>query len=587
MKKKVGIAFADFVTQEKISRRSSTSYRLSEIITIVPLFLLVVLFSLLILRLFYLQVLRGSYFKDLSDSNRTRTKILAAPRGVILDRNGKPLVSNSPAFKIVENGKVKILSKDEALELLSRGKIVENDIQRQYLYANAFSHVLGYVGQISAEEAILPSFAMFDILDSVGKAGLEKEYESILHGQNGKELYEVDSRAENTRPLGKQDPVAGQNLLTTLDLVVGLAAENAMKNIKKGAVVVSDPRDGGILAIFSKPTFDSNIFTHPKEYVAIGEYSTREQLLADSENQPLLDRAISGTYPPGSTFKLITAAAVLEKGEFTADTQIEDTGVLRVGAFSFGNWYFLQHGRKDGFVDVVDAIKRSNDIYFYKAAESAGVENISSMARAFGLGEYLGIDLPGEAKGLVPSPAWKEQILSEPWYLGDTYNYGIGQGYLLTTPLQVNTFTVFFANEGKLYKPHLLKGKEKIVKKDFVKKEYIQLVRRGMEESCAVGGVAWPFFDFKVKNSNLKPDDLDYFKDASAGAEMVRIKVGCKTGTAEIGGKDTAPHAWITAFAPFNKPEIVVTVLVENGGEGSSIAGPIARDIFKAYFENK
>jgi len=587
MKKKVGIAFADFVTQEKISRRSGESYRLSEIITIVPLFLLAVLFALLILRLFYLQVLRSYYYKDLADSNRTRTKTLTAPRGVILDRDGKPLVSNSPAFKILENGKVRILTKDDALELLANGKAVENNIERQYLYGEAFAHVLGYVGQLSAEEAILPNFEKYHILDSVGKAGLEKEYESILHGQNGKELHEVDSMAKNLRPLGKQDPVAGKNLLTTLDLEVGLAVEAAMKNVKKGAVVVSDPRDGGILAIFSKPTFDTNIFTHPKEYVASGEYSTREQLLMDSENQPLLDRAISGTYPPGSTFKLITAAAALEKGEFTGDTQIEDTGVLRVGTFSFGNWYFLQHGRKDGLVDVVDAIKRSNDIYFYKAAESAGVDNISALARIFGLGEYSGIDLPGEAKGTVPSPEWKMEVLSEPWYLGDTYNYGIGQGYLLTTPLQVNTFTVFFANEGKLYKPHLLQGKEKLLKKDFIKKEYIELVRQGMKESCEVGGVAWPFFDFKVKNSHLRIDDLDYFKAASAGAEMVQVKVGCKTGTAETGGEETSPHAWITVFAPFYKPEIVVTVLVENGGEGSSVAGPIARDILKVYFENK
>ncbi|MBI2420592.1 MAG: hypothetical protein HYV38_00720, partial [Candidatus Levybacteria bacterium] len=217
-----------------------------------------------------------------------------------------------------------------------------------------------------------------------------------------------------------------------------------------------------------------------------------------------------------------------------------------------------------------------------------GVENISSFAKDFGLGAKFGIDLPGEEKGTVPSPSWKEEYVGEQWYLGDTYNYGIGQGYLLTTPLQVNVMTVVFANGGKLYQPHLLKTQNSKPKtQNFIKKEYIDLVREGMRQSCGTGGVAWPFFDFKVKNERLPVDNQDFIEEASGAARTVRIQVACKTGTAEIADKEKDPHAWITVFAPFYDPEIVLTVLVENGGEGSSVAGPIAKKILTEYFERK
>lgn len=588
IKKKVGIAFGDFVTEERMSRRhSGGSNFMPDFIHAVPLLVIVIVFSFLFLRLFYLQILKQEYFKTLSDLNRTRTRIITAPRGIITDKNGHPLVANSPAFGIIENEKIKRITSEDALSLMAQGKKVLSGIERDYIYKDAFAHVLGYIGQISQDEVMLPKFAGYAIYDYVGEMGLEKEYESVLYGQNGNELFEVDARGKIIRSLGLQAPIEGRNINSTLDLNVQLAAYNAMKNIKKGAVVVSDPQTGAILAIYSKPTFDPNIFTHADNYSPVGDYKFRENILTDTDNQPLLDRSISGTYPPGSTFKLITATAALESGAIKRDTQIEDTGILKVGDFSFGNWYFLQYGRKEGSLDIVGAIKRSNDIFFYKAAEGAGVESIASTAKTFGLGQVFGIDLPEEASGEVPSPLWKKDTLGEQWYLGDTYNFGIGQGYLLTTPLQVNMWTDFFANEGTIFSPHLVQGQDKVIKKDFVKKEYVDLIREGMRQSCDTGGVAWPLFGFKVKNPNLKVDDLDYFKDASAGAEMVRVKVACKTGTAEIGGKDTLPHAWITAFAPFNHPEIAVTVLVENGGEGSSIAGPVARDILKAYFEHK
>lgn len=592
--KKVGIAFGDFVTEERVSRRRGGGNNfMPNFVQIAPLFVAVIAFSFLSLRLFYLQVIKSEYFKSLSDQNRTRTKIIPAPRGIIVDKNGKPLVANSSAFGVLENAasgkaqKIKRITNDEALLLISEGKKVENDIERDYLYKDAFAHVLGYTGQISQDEILQPEFKDYVISDYVGKIGLEKEYESILHGKNGKELFEVDARGKSVRSLGREAPIDGKNLNSTLDLDVELAAHNAMKDFNKGAVVVSDPRDGSILALYSKPSFDPNIFTHPDSYIPAGEYRYRENILTDTDNQPLLDRSIGGTYPPGSTFKLITAVAALEKGVIRADTQIEDTGSLQVGTFSFGNWYFLQYGRKEGNLDIVGAIKRSNDIFFYKAAEGAGVESIASVAKTFGLGERFGIDLPGESRGSVPTPNWKKEVLAENWYLGDTYNFGIGQGYLLTTPLQVNMWTTVFANGGTLFKPHLLARSPQVVKKDFVKGEYLDLVREGMRQSCDTGGVAWPLFGFKVQNDNLKADGKDYFEDASGSAKMIRVNLACKTGTSQIGGKEDKPHSWITVFAPFYHPEIAVTVLVENGGEGSSIAGPVARDILKAYFEHK
>ncbi|RJP47581.1 MAG: hypothetical protein C4584_00315 [Armatimonadetes bacterium] len=606
--KKIGLAFSDFVTEERVKRvRRGRQGISSEVLSVFPLFFLVVIFSILLLRLFYLQVLRGDYYAGLSDQNRIRTKIIPAERGIIKDRYGRVLVRNVPAFKVLENGKVKFIERDEALKLLAEGEEVQSDTVREYLYKDAFSHVLGYVGQIDPESILRPTFKDYSMFDFVGKSGIEKEYEVILHGENGKELSEVEARGDVIRFLGKQEPTQGREVNTSLDLDLQLAAHKALENVEKGAVVVSDPNNGSILVLYSKPNFDSNLFTHSKGYKPVGEYKDLEQVLLDDKNQPLLDRVIGGVYPPGSTYKLITAVAALETGAITKDTKIEDTGVLRVGAFSFGNWYFSSYGKTDGFVDVVMAIKRSNDIFFYKAAEETGVDNIYEWSKKFGLGERLGIDIDGEARGLVPNGDWKKKNVGDSWYLGDTYHLGIGQGFLLTTPLQVNFWTTVFANGGVLYRPHLLAGEKEVLKKDFIKDEYIELVRDGMKQSCESTGVAWPFFEFKVpyfakasqgkQNSKLKPeidrpldekiDGKDFIvEEATGGAKFVRITVGCKTGTAET-QVDQDPHAWITVFAPFYKPEVVVTVLVEYGGEGSSVAGPIARDILKEYFEKK
>lgn len=594
--KKVGHAFSDFVTEEKFrSGRHHMNQRSFGLFSLIPFIVFIGVFILLSLRLFYLQVLRNDYYTRLSDENRVRTEIVRAPRGILLDRNGKPLVSNSPAFTILEGKKIRILEKNEALDLLSKNKPVENDVTREYLYRDAFAHVLGYVGQISEEESKMQDFEDYGIADFTGKMGLEKQYEKILHGTNGRELYEVDAMGEKIRKLGRQEPIPGENITTTLDIEIQKSVHEAFKDVEKGAVVVSDPQTGGILALYSKPNFDPNLFTHALNYKARGQYTNVTDILKDTKNQPLLDRAISGTYPPGSTYKLVSATAALEEGAMKGDTIIEDTGQITVGGATFGNWYFLQYGRKEGPVDVIKAIARSNDIYFYRAAERTGIDVIHDWSTKFKLGEKLGIDLPHEEEGLVPSKKWKKENLNEDWYTGDSFNLGIGQGYLLTTPLQVNMMTTVFANDdGSLFRPHLIKDDDVEIRKNFVSKKNRELVKQGMQGACATGGTAYTFFNFAVKNKNLEIDDRDYLPIgtesaslASQSADMVRVNVACKTGTAETGGKETEPHAWLTVFAPYHEPEIVVTVLVENGGEGSKVAGPIATEIIKKYFENK
>lgn len=588
---KVGPSFSDFVSivNPGNGRKNQKIFTGFSIGRLSPIFFLTLVFLVIFFKLFYLQIVRADYYKKLSENNRTMTKVVRSPRGIILDRNQNPLVRNVPSFRILKDDKVVWLSNEQGLEALSKGQdfLLEMDVQREYLYKDAFAHVLGFIGEISRDELDTSSYLEYKMGDFVGKMGLEKEYEAKMRGIDGKELFEVDAVGKVVRSLGRSEPVSGKDLISTLDLVLQKAAFEALADVSKAAVVASDPNTGGILAFVSRPSFDPNLFTHSNNYESSSFYKTVDQVLQDDKNQPLLNRAIGGLYPPGSTFKLVSAVAGLENGAITKDTKFEDTGVLTVGSFSFGNWYYLSYGKKEGVLDVVGALKRSNDIFFYKAAELTGVEKLSNMAKKFGLGQKLKLDLTGEEAGLVPDEAWKKKTIGESWYLGDVYHFGIGQGYLLTTPLQVNFLTSVFANGGTLYKPHLTGDTKEVLQKDFIKKENITLVRQGMRESCQVGGVAWPFFDFKVQNARLPVDGKDFIEtEASGGAKMVKISLGCKTGTAET-TKDANPHAWITVFAPFYKPEVVLTVLVENGGEGSNVAAPIAKKILEEYFSKK
>lgn len=588
---KVGVAFGDHIKTEKIPRRKYDHEGRLRLRTVFLVLLLIILPCILLFTLVNLQLVHGSYYRLLSDTNRTRTKIIHAPRGVIFDRNGTPLVYNIPGFREIKGDRTKIIDREKAISLIAGGKEdLEIDNLRQYPLGENMVHVLGYTGQISKEELSLPRYGTYNGTDIIGKAGLERTYEALLRGTDGKELIEVDAVGKKVRTLGQTDPIPGQDITLTIDAALQKAAYDALEPHKKAVVIASKP-NGEILAMVSKPSFDPNLFTLGTTTATQSAYKSIESILMDGENQPLMNRAIAGVYPPGSTFKLVTAAAGLENNIFDGQFSVEDTGVIKVGAFSFANWFFLEQGKKDGKVNVVKAISRSNDIFFYKAAEKIKVDRLSAMASKFGVGNVAGIDLAGEEKGILPTNDWKKKAIGEPWYLGDTYHYGIGQGFLLTTPLQVNVWTNTIASGGTFYQPKLLKNREAVVKhQDFLGNTTIDLIRKGMIESCMPGGVAYPLFDFKVKNNALSIDGkniLSVLQATSSASfkEYRQVSVACKTGTAQHGGEDTPPHAWITLFAPAYDPEIVVTVLVESGGQGSSVAGPVAKGVLEAWFQ--
>lgn len=594
---KPGLAFGEHIKTEKIKRRKyddDPKPRLRMRGFLLPV---VLGFAVLLLvgKLFSLQLIHGNEYRVLADSNRMRAQIIPAPRGIIFDRRGTPLVFNIPGFRQTikdpsekKPDKIVHLEKEKALQLIAKGdRTVSVDSLREYPYKDSTVHVLGYLGQITKEELDSDKFVGYQSTDWVGKNGIEWYYEHLLRGRDGNQLIEVDAMGKPVRALGQTDPIPGQDITVTLDVKLQNAITRATKDVKKGVVIVSRP-NGEILSLVSRPSFDPNLFTLDETYEAASTsgYQKIEDILLDNDNQPLLNRAIGGIYPPGSTFKLVTAVSGLENNVIDEKYAVTDTGILRVGEFSYANWFYTDYGKTEpGKVDVIKGISRSNDIFFYKLAEKVGVARLSETGKKFGLGEPLGIDLGGEVGGLLPTKQWKEKEIGEKWYLGDDFHYGIGQGYLLTTPLQVNSWTETIANGGTLYEPRLFLHKESVVKQHgLVSQKTVALLREGMIQSCSPGGVAFPLFDFTVKNKDLKIDGKNIMQAASKSAEFRRISVACKTGTAQHGGEKTLPHSWITLFAPAYKPEVVVTVLVDSGGEGSKVAAPIAKKVLDAYF---
>lgn len=470
--------------------------------------LLILVVGIFSLRLVYLQIWEAKYYRSLADENRIKQEILPAQRGEILDRFGEVIT-------------------------LSEANV----------------HVLGYVGEVNEEEA-----DKFYLGAVVGKMGLEKQYDQKLRGVDGLSILEQDAEGKILRELKRIEPVKGEVLPTTLDAGLQKKAFELMDQ-RKGAVVVSNPNTGEILVLVSSPSFDAR---------NLPKFLTDKDL-------PLFNRAISGEYPPGSTFKVVTATAALEEGKIDQTTKIEDTGELRVGLYRFGNWYFDQYGRKEGWLEIIRALARSNDIFFYKLGEYLGINALADWARYFGLGSKTGIDLEGEANGLIPDEEWKETVLKDKWYLGDTYISAIGQGNILTTPIQLNQMIGVIASRGKWCRPHLVKDKRNNCKQLDIHEKTLNLVTEGLKQVCETGGTAWPFFDFKVKDK--------------------RIYVAGKTGTAEFGQQEDKTkiktHAWFTGFAPVDKPEISITVLLEGAGEGSYQAAPVAKELLTYWLERQ
>lgn len=537
--------------------------------------ILIFVFGLFFTRIVDLMIVRGAYFRDLADNNRVRLVKIPAARGKILTVDGQELAYNNVFYSKPDGSKI---PRQKALELEAKGEEIKKDWVREYPFGEITAHLTGYLGEATEEEVDAQKTKFRSL---VGRGGLEEYHDELIRGENGKKIIEVTVDERVIRELGKKEPVPGNDLIVSLDLDWQKAAWEALEG-NKGSVVILDPFDGSILGMASWPSFDPNYFTIKRDDQRIS------QILMDSD-QPMLNRAIGGAYSPGSVFKMITAAAGLEEGEIDAEKEVEDTGVLKVGEWQYRNWYWTEYGRTEGMVDLVKAIQRSNDIYFYKVGEWVGINSLMDWAEVFGWGKKTGIDLPGEVTGLLPRPEWKKEVKGERWFLGNTYHVAIGQGDLTATPLQVAVETAIIANGGKLCRPYLSLNSttsevENCQQLD-ISREHIDLIKQGMIAACSSGGTAFPFFEINEKGR----------------------RVACKTGTAEINNLSGDTHAWFTLFYQpkcsktsevtdsascevDSQQEVVITVLLERGGSGSSDAAPVAKEIIQRYegtYENE
>ena len=583
---------------------------------------------------FYLQAIRGGYYRGIAEGNRIRIKTVKANRGVIFDRSGELLTRNIPNFylaaipvdlpkkeaelnrligELTETMKsvdgsvspeeleniVKTapsysydpviiqdnINYDQALLLKIKaadlpGIVVEAQATREYLSDQSMSHLLGYVGKITKPELEANAGKNYLFNDYIGKSGLELSYEGFLRGTDGKKRVEVNSRGLETKVLDYQAPVTGNNLALSVDAGLQKAAAAALQGgmkkagVQRGVAIAMDPRDGELLAMVSLPDFDNNLFARG---ISVQDYKK----LNDDPNNPFLSRAVAGEYPPGSIFKPIMAAAGLEEKVIDKNTSFGSTGGLRVGIWFYPDWKAGGHG----LTNVTKALAESVNTFFYiiggglydsggkvEIFPGLGLEKIVSYAKLFGLSQPTGVDLPSERTGFLPTKEWKEEVKGETWYLGDTYHLSIGQGDLLVTPLQVVNYTAAIANGGTLYQPRLVgkitdsdgqpvkESEPVVIRSDFIGQNSLDIVRQGMRQTVLTG--------------------------SARSFSSLPFSVAAKTGTAQVGG-DKNTHAWFTCFAPYDHPEIAVTVLVENGGEGSVAAAPVAREILEYYFQSK
>ena len=460
--------------------------------------ILILLFVILVGKLFEIQIIQGSYYRTLSDQNRIRHIPLPAPRGRILASDGQALADNVAIKKafILTPGAPVTLSTD--LTNATPDEIV-TDYERVYPLGSVFAHGSGYLSVISSSQIgnVDPNCPEKGVRLSgqlTGVTGLEEEYQCQLEGTPGEELVEVNTAGKRIRTLGIKNPIPGTDIKTSIDY--GLQQEVAAdmensKDTKKGAAIITDTK-GNILAFYSLPSFD------PKNIAAY---------LKDPD-QPFFDRVISGTFHPGSVFKPVVAIAALEEGAIDKNFEYNDQGVVTVNKFSYTNWYFTEYGKLEGMVNLVKAIARSTDTFFYTVGQMVGPVNIAKWADAFGLDKTTGIDLPNEAHGLIPTPDWKKKTIGNPWFLGDTYNMSIGQGDVSVTPIELNTYISAIANNGLLCPPHFVATNQNC-RQINIAQNNLDLVKTGMQDACSPAhdgmseGTGYTFFDFR-KNTVVK-----------------------------------------------------------------------------------
>jgi len=593
------------------------------------LVILIIAFSLLAVKLTGLQIVQGQSYLNLAEGNRQKMVPILSERGQIYDAGGIQLTKNIPNFSLAltpqdlprskdERSRVVTklsiitgLTEDQLSELLDRygnysyeSIILEEDIpyetalklltaaadlpgihihlgsKRLYLSGDApnaespiysLSHVIGYLGKLKPgqledlyQQGYLPS-------DSIGLSGIEKSYESVLRGTYGKRRTEVDVRGKEQFLISEQPPTPGKHLQLSIDTRIQRKLEKILQDaldknsLHRAAAVVADPRDGSIIAIVSLPGFDNNDFSGG---ISLDTYNS----YISDPNNPLFNRAIGGTYPSGSTIKPAIAASALQEGIINQNTTFLSTGGIQVGDWFFPDWLAGGHGRTNVRKSLADSV---NTFYYYigggyKDFQGLGVDMITSYLRRFGFAERLGIDIPGEQSGFLPSKIWKEEAKNERWYIGDTYNLAIGQGDILVTPLQIAMMTATMANGGTLYMPRVVQSivdptsgvaqrlEPTILREHIIDPAYVEIVRMGMRDCVTAGSCA----------------RLSLLPFSAAG----------KTGTAQWSSSKT-PHAWFTSFAPYENPEIVVTILVEEGDGGASMSAPLAYEFYAWWWQ--
>jgi len=604
---------------ERDTIRKSFDFKILSYISLV----LIIAFSIIICRAAWLQIVKGNYYYDLAEGNRIRIERIEAKRGVIYDRDSQPLVRNIANFllyfipadlpkqqtekqEIIKQvsqvlGKIKVediegllakikpgtlksyqplfivdnIEYDKAMLLYLEsinmpGVVISNKTRREYnLSSLSLSQILGYTGKIS--EAELDKFgAEYSPIDYIGKTGIENFWENELKGTNGKKQIEVDALGKEKNIINQEIGEDGHNLVLSLDIDLQkkleetVAASLKKLNLSRACAIALDPNNGEILAMVSLPSFDNNLFAR---IISAEEFNK----LTSDPNRPLFNRCISGEYPPGSTIKPVIAAAALEENIINENTSFVSTGGIKVGEWFFPDWKAGGHG----ITNVKRALAESINTFFYNIGggfqdfTGLGPERIVRYASMFNLGKQTGIDINNEASGLLPSKEWKEQTKGENWYIGDTYHLAIGQGDILVTPLQVANYTAVFANGGNLYRPHfirqILTSNDKIIsnidnnpiRSNFIKSKNITIVREGMRQTVTSG--------------------------SAQSLQTVKVTVAGKTGTAQWSTTKNN-QAWFTGFAPYDNPQIVITILIEEGGEGSTVAVPIAHEVLDWYF---
>jgi len=588
----------------------------------VAILLILAVFGMLVLRLWYLQVVSGPFYRAKSENNRIRLQDIPPFRGMVLDRNAEVLVDNRPSYDlyvipeeiqdrsqlIARLGRLGDLDREAAEQLLNKaargypfrpvclkkdmardevariesrrydlpGVMIIVTAQRHYLYEGLASHALGYVGEISEEQLSSGQFPGSRPGDLIGKRGVELKWQPQLSGTRGGEQVEVDAVGRKIAVVSRKLPTSGANLCLTIDRRLQSLAEKCLEG-KHGAVVALHPLTGEILALASSPSYDPNRFIK-----GLDEKAWQE--LVSSREFPLQNRALSGQYPPGSVFKTVVALAALEEGMVTPEEEIFCNGKYSLGSASFRCW--KRHGH--GNVNLHKALVESCDVYFYTLGRRLGVDKIAQYARRLGLGKETGLGLDHEKSGLIPTTQWKLKRWGIPWQQGETVSTSIGQSFVLTTPIQAANLMATVFNGGRVYRPQITKS-----------------VRKPNGET--IHG----FAPIVSEESGIRPEHLDLVKKALIGvvneahgtgskARLKDIVVAGKTGTAQVVSqkKEGAPkreedipwelrdHAWFVAVAPASDPEIAVAVLIEHGGHGGSAAAPIAREIIQAYLQS-